>query len=196
MPDWSKSACDEQTYSARAGGEGRSDVLGWARDFLEAGTYLEGGLRGRLEEARSDGSAAGPSDLFRATVDHLVAPYAKAVAAEGYRLSPERFAKRFGLFKEQQEVVANAIGPTSWLWPLGFPVCPGFQRCGFLSVIACFPCVESRQVLASRHAGHARQTTRRLLHGWVPVVQAGPAAGVRSWLSLHYALRTTRVANA
>ena len=42
-------------------------------------------------------SGTGPSDLFRRSIDNILAPYAKAVAAEGYRFSTDRFAERFGL---------------------------------------------------------------------------------------------------
>ena len=42
-------------------------------------------------------TTAGPSDLFRRSGDNILAPYAKAVAAEGYRFSADRFAERFGL---------------------------------------------------------------------------------------------------
>jgi stage V sporulation protein SpoVS len=42
-------------------------------------------------------SGTGPSDLFRRAIDNILTPYAKAVAAEGYRFSTDRFAERFGL---------------------------------------------------------------------------------------------------
>ncbi len=42
-------------------------------------------------------TTTGPSDLFRRSIDNILAPYARAVAAEGYRFSADRFAERFGL---------------------------------------------------------------------------------------------------
>ncbi len=48
-------------------------------------------------------SGAGPSDLFRGSIDNILAPYARAVAAEGYRFSADRFAERFGLSGLERE---------------------------------------------------------------------------------------------
>jgi hypothetical protein len=48
-------------------------------------------------------SGAGPSDLFRGSIDNILAPYAKAVAAEGYRFSTDRFAERFGFTGLERE---------------------------------------------------------------------------------------------
>jgi hypothetical protein len=45
----------------------------------------------------------GPSDLFRRSIDNILAPYAKAVAAEGYRFSTDRFAERFGFTGLERE---------------------------------------------------------------------------------------------
>ena len=56
-------------------------------------------------------STTGPSDLFRRSIDNILAPYAKAVAAEGYRFSTDRFADRFGLSDQEREYVRNALYP-------------------------------------------------------------------------------------
>ena len=42
-------------------------------------------------------TTTGPSNLFRRSIDNILAPYAKAVTAEGYRFSTDRFTERFGL---------------------------------------------------------------------------------------------------
>ena len=51
-------------------------------------------------------------DLFRGIVDHILAPYGKAVAAEGYRLSPERLAQTYGLTPEETNYVREAMYPS------------------------------------------------------------------------------------
>ena len=72
----------------------------------------------RLEQIQRDGasegrpgSGAGRPDLFRRAVDHLIVPYAKAVGAEGYRFSPDRFAERFGLTDEERELLREKLLP-------------------------------------------------------------------------------------
>ena len=62
-------------------------------------------------EGVSPGSARSP-DLFRRVVDHVLAPYAKAISGEGYRLSPERLAQTYGLNDEEKEYVTNALYPS------------------------------------------------------------------------------------
>ena len=66
-----------------------------ARDgggLTNAKNYLKGIFGENSEgEGVSPGSSRSP-DLFRRVVDHVLAPYAKAVSGEGYRLSPERLA--------------------------------------------------------------------------------------------------------
>jgi hypothetical protein len=56
-------------------------------------------------------AAAKPSGVFRRTVDTLVVPYARAVAGEGYRLSPDRFGQRFALSPAQVEYLRDALRP-------------------------------------------------------------------------------------
>jgi hypothetical protein len=62
-------------------------------------------------EGVQTGSERSP-DLFRRIVNHVLAPYAKAVAGEGYRLSPERLQKAYGLTDEETDHVRNALYPT------------------------------------------------------------------------------------
>jgi len=73
--------------------------------------------RGRSQEGRSSwflSSTGGPSASFRRAVDHILIPYAKATAAEGYRFSPDRFAERFGHTPEELEYIRSALRPGNW----------------------------------------------------------------------------------
>lgn len=58
------------------------------------------------------GSATRSPDLFRRLVDHVLAPYSKAIAGEGYRVSPERLAEKYGLNPELTDYVRQAMAPT------------------------------------------------------------------------------------
>ena len=65
-------------------------------------------------DAGGEGVQGGPArspDLFGGIVDHVLAPYAKAVAGEGYRLSPERLAETYGLTPEETQRVRTALYP-------------------------------------------------------------------------------------
>jgi hypothetical protein len=79
--------------------------LKYAKGYLDE---IFGGAGG--EEGLPPGTARSP-DLFRRTVDHLLAPYAKAVASEGYRLSPDRLGEFYGLTPEEVEYTRNALLP-------------------------------------------------------------------------------------
>lgn len=57
-------------------------------------------------------SPSEPSDLFRGLVTHVLAPYAKAVAGEGFRLSPERLQETYGLTPEETTHVREALYPS------------------------------------------------------------------------------------
>lgn len=70
----------------------------------------EGG-GGRRPATWLGSGGTGRPDLFRRAVDHILRPYARAVAAEGYRLSPRRLAERFGLSDEQRRIVEDALAP-------------------------------------------------------------------------------------
>jgi hypothetical protein len=82
-----------------------------AGDLKYAKGYLNeifGGAGG--EEGVSPGSTRSP-DLFGRVVDHVLAPYARASAAEGYRLSPERLGETYGLSPEEIDRVRKALYP-------------------------------------------------------------------------------------
>jgi hypothetical protein len=85
-------------------------------DLQYAQNYLKGIFGAHEGEAGESGLQPGssrPSDLFGRVVTHLVAPYAKAVASEGYRLSPERLRDTYGLSDEEHEQVRKALLPGS-----------------------------------------------------------------------------------
>lgn len=70
-------------------------------------------------ESGTDGAGDGLFDserdrpaLLRRVFDSLVVPYAKAVGAEGYRLSPELFGKRFGLSDAEVELLTDRLRPS------------------------------------------------------------------------------------
>ena len=89
------------------------DILGvkTSGDLKYAKGYLDEIFREHaVPSGAADGSARSP-DLFRRVVDHILAPYAKAAAAEGYRLSPERLGEAYGLSKEEINHVRNALLP-------------------------------------------------------------------------------------
>jgi hypothetical protein len=85
-------------------------------ELINAKDYLS---RAFGESARGSGSeglqepSPERSDLFRRTVDHVLAPYARAASSEGFRLSPERLAETYGLTDEDREHVRNALYPSS-----------------------------------------------------------------------------------
>ena len=91
---------NEKYHAATTGG------LTNAKDYFK-------GIFGKNSEGEgvSPGSSRSP-DLFRRVVDHVLAPYAKAVSGEGYRLSPERLAQTYGLNDEEKEHVTNALYPS------------------------------------------------------------------------------------
>jgi len=75
-----------------------------------AKVYLRG-TGGDSPSAWISSTASGPSDLFRRTVDHLVVPYARAVASEGYHFSADTFADRFGLDDGQRQYIQQKLTP-------------------------------------------------------------------------------------
>lgn len=94
----------------------------YAKDFIKSGGDGDHGA------AWLQGSATDPSGLFRRTVDHLVVPYAKAVGAEGYRFSVQRFGERFGLSEEQRQVIQDALYPKSGLEKSTVAIATGKER--------------------------------------------------------------------
>ena len=87
-----------------------SGDLQYAQDYLKG---IFGAHEGEAGESGLQPGSSRPSDLFGRVVTHLVAPYAKAVAAEGYRLSPERLRDTYGLSDEEHEQVRKALLPGS-----------------------------------------------------------------------------------
>jgi hypothetical protein len=84
-------------------------------DLNESETYFQGSLGESVGGGRNNSGTEGPSGLLRAAIDHVLVPYAKAVATERYRLSPERFGERFGLTTEQVAYIKDALRPKSGL---------------------------------------------------------------------------------
>jgi len=82
-----------------------------AGDLIDAQAYLNGIFRGAGGKDGDQTGAGRSPDLFRRVVDHVLAPYAKAVAGEGYRLSPERLAQTHALTDEEREHVRGALYP-------------------------------------------------------------------------------------
>ena len=79
-----------------------------AQDYLPS---IFGSDEGDGGEGGLHGGAARSPDLFGRIVDHVLAPYAKAIASEGYRLSPERLAETYGLTPEETDRVRSALLP-------------------------------------------------------------------------------------
>ena len=100
--DISKSAGLKDLYHARTQGA-----------LINAKDYLNGIFGATGGEARDQAGAERSPDLFGRIVDHVLAPYAKAVAGEGYRLSPERLAETFGLTQDEQNKVRDSLYPKS-----------------------------------------------------------------------------------
>lgn len=82
-----------------------------AGDLIDAQAYLNGIFRGAGSSEGDQTSTGRSPDLFRRIVDHVLAPYAKAVAGEGYRLSPERLAQTYALNDDEREHVRGALYP-------------------------------------------------------------------------------------
>ena len=81
-----------------------------AQDYLDRafGSHAQGS-----GEARLHAGTERPSHLFRGAVDHVLAPYARAVSGEGFRLSPDRLAETYGLTDEEREHVRGSLYPGS-----------------------------------------------------------------------------------
>lgn len=80
-------------------------------NWYETEQYLTGQVRRTGEAVRLFGGTAQSSSLFGRALDHILVPYWQAVAAEGYRLSPDRLAERFRLSDEQREVICQKLLP-------------------------------------------------------------------------------------
>ena len=79
--------------------------------LIDAQSYLDGIFGSSSGEIRDQTGTGRSPDLFRRIVDHVLAPYAKAVAGEGYRLSPERLAETYALNDEESGHVRGALYP-------------------------------------------------------------------------------------
>ena len=89
------------------------DILGvrTSGDLKYAKGYLDEIFREHaVPSGTEDGSARSP-DIFRRIVDHVLAPYAKAVASEGYRLSPDRLGELYGLAPEEVNYLRDSLLP-------------------------------------------------------------------------------------
>lgn len=81
--------------------------------LIDAQDYLSGLFGGHSGgEGVQEGTGRSP-DLFGRVVDHVLAPFAKAVAGEGYRLSPERLQEAYGLTDDETDKVRQSLLPTS-----------------------------------------------------------------------------------
>ncbi|CAH1747850.1 protein of unknown function [Thauera humireducens] len=94
----------------------------------DAETYLESGVGSLLREERDQAGSGGPSDLFRRAVDSILVPYAKAVGAEGYRFSPERYGRRFGLTDGEVAYLRAALRPKSGKALSTVPIVTGTEK--------------------------------------------------------------------
>ncbi len=81
-------------------------------DLINAKEYLNGIFGSVGGEEGVQASPQRSPDLFRRIVDHVLAPYAKAVASEGYRLSPERLQEAYGLTDDEADYVRTAMLPS------------------------------------------------------------------------------------
>ena len=106
-----------EKYHAKTQGD-----LIYAKDYLN-GIFGKGG--------GSEGVQASPErspDLFRRIVDHILAPYSKAVASEGYRLSPERLQEAYGLTDDEAEYVRKAMRPSGRADRTTIPLMTGKEK--------------------------------------------------------------------
>ena len=81
-------------------------------DLINAENYLPNIFGAEGGEAGLQAGTPRSPDLFGRIVDHVLAPYAKASASEGYRLSPDRLAQTYGLTDDEAEKVRQSLYPT------------------------------------------------------------------------------------
>lgn len=79
-------------------------------DLNETDTNFSSKTGRRESQAWLQTTPEGLALLERVARD-LIAPYAKAIGSEGYRVNIDLFAKRFGLTPEQTEILADALYP-------------------------------------------------------------------------------------
>lgn len=81
-------------------------------ELIDNENYLER-LHGKDGARAGDpNSPSEPSDIFKSVVGNVLAPYAKAIAGEGYRLSPERLAETHGLTPQEKFAVQDSLYPS------------------------------------------------------------------------------------
>lgn len=94
-------------------------------ELHEAASYLNGEVRADGQGDGLLGSESERSALLGRVFDQLVVPYAKAIAAEGYRFSPERYAKLFGLSEAERQVLEQKLMPKEGLSRSTVPLMTG-----------------------------------------------------------------------
>ena len=80
-------------------------------DLIDAKEYLHDAFGGGGEGVRLPANAKRSPELFRGIVNNILAPYAKAVSQEGYRLSPERIGEHYGLSPEEVGTIRDGMYP-------------------------------------------------------------------------------------
>jgi hypothetical protein len=80
-------------------------------DLIDAKEYLHDAFGSGGEGVRFPANAKRSPELFRGIVNNILAPYAKAVSQEGYRLSPERIGEHYGLSPEEVGMIRDGMYP-------------------------------------------------------------------------------------
>jgi len=97
-------------------------------DLINAKEYLDGIFGSGGGEARIQTGSQKSPNLFRRIVDHVLAPYAQAVASEGYRLSPERLKEAYGLTDDESDYVRTAMLPSGRADRTTIPLMTGKEK--------------------------------------------------------------------
>ena len=107
--------------------EAHSELV--STDLNETETDFARTLGAGPRQAWLDSSAEGQS-LFERVASDLIAPYAKAIGAEGYRFNVDLFAKRFGLTTVQKDILAGALYPANGRLKSSVPILEGLVDLG------------------------------------------------------------------
>lgn len=97
-------------------------------ELHDAANYLNGEIR---TDGQGDGLLGSESErpaLLGRVFDSLVVPYAKAVASEGYRFSPEQFARRFGLTEAERQILQEKLMPKEGMSRSTVPLMTGEEK--------------------------------------------------------------------
>ena len=97
-----KSVADKTGMPDRLNVRSQGD-LKYAKEYLD-GIFGSNGSQAGVQP----GSPRSPN-IFGRIVDHVLAPYVKGAASEGYRLSPERLGEQYGLSKTEVDKVRSAL---------------------------------------------------------------------------------------